>query len=60
MATLIGLAAVLTLSLMSTQFKKGELIRIIQSQKAAAHEHLDQLSARRNRSRGTPGAQLGC
>ena len=32
--------------MISTQFEKGELIRTIQSQKAAAHEHLDQLSAR--------------
>jgi PAS domain S-box-containing protein len=45
-ASLIGLAAVLTLSLISTQFEKGELIRTIQSQKAAAQEHLDQLSVR--------------
>jgi PAS domain S-box-containing protein len=45
-ASLIGLVAVLTLSLISTQFEKGELIRTIQSQKAAAQEHLDQLSAR--------------
>lgn len=46
LACLSGLAAVLTLSLMSTQLEKRELIRTIQSQKAAAHEHLEQLSAR--------------
>ena len=46
LASLIGLAAALALSLISTQLEKRELIRTIQSQKAAAHEHLDQLSAR--------------
>ncbi|MGB5615325.1 MAG: PAS domain S-box protein, partial [Desulfobacterales bacterium] len=48
LGSLIGLAAILTLSLISTQFEKRELIRTIQSQKAAAQEHLDQLSARYN------------
>ena len=46
LASLIGLAAALALSLISTQLEKRELIRTIQSQKAAAQEHLDQLSAR--------------
>ncbi|MEN8779696.1 MAG: ATP-binding protein [Desulfobacterales bacterium] len=46
LASLIGLVAALALSLISTQLEKRELIRTIQSQKAAAHEHLDQLSAR--------------
>ncbi|MGB5422289.1 MAG: ATP-binding protein [Desulfobacterales bacterium] len=48
LGSLIGLASVLTLSLISTQFEKRELIRTIQSQKEAAQEHLDQLSARYN------------
>jgi PAS domain S-box-containing protein len=43
-----GLAAVLTLSLIATQLEKRELIRTIHSQKAAAQEHLDHLSARYN------------
>jgi PAS domain S-box-containing protein len=46
LASLLGLAAALALSLVSAQLEKRELIRTIQSQKAAAREHLDQLSAR--------------
>lgn len=44
----VGLSAVMALALISAQFEKRDLIRTIRSQKAAAREHLEQLSARYN------------
>ncbi|MFZ0241889.1 MAG: ATP-binding protein [Desulfobacterales bacterium] len=42
----IGLSVLMALSLIAAHYEKCDLIRTIQSQKAAAQEHLEQLSAR--------------